>query len=217
MFCQKCGKEIEDNAKFCPHCGNKSISSNIGSITDTVKKATDTAVNLAQSAKNAANEATNGQAEKYAEKVKETAQGFTDDVKQVAKDKDTSSFFKKNNYKNLKILAVLVVAICLLLGAISDIDNNKKTAILAVEARIYKSYPSAEISNAKVIEKDDYGRYLVSMDIEVFNERGYAIGVAIFSSDDISTSIYPYRDKSEKKSAIKEQKRISNWGEKISK
>ena len=27
MFCLKCGKELPDNAKFCPHCGNK-IDSN---------------------------------------------------------------------------------------------------------------------------------------------------------------------------------------------
>lgn len=23
MFCEKCGKEIKDNVKFCPFCGNK--------------------------------------------------------------------------------------------------------------------------------------------------------------------------------------------------
>lgn len=23
MFCQKCGKEMEDDTKFCPHCGEK--------------------------------------------------------------------------------------------------------------------------------------------------------------------------------------------------
>ena len=23
MFCSKCGKEIQDNASFCPTCGNK--------------------------------------------------------------------------------------------------------------------------------------------------------------------------------------------------
>ena len=28
MFCSKCGKEIDDNARFCPECGNNIISSN---------------------------------------------------------------------------------------------------------------------------------------------------------------------------------------------
>lgn len=214
MFCSKCGKEIEDNTKFCPYCGNKITGSNMGNIADTVKKAADTAVNMAQSAKNAANEATNGQAEKYMEKAKETAQGFVNDAKQVAKDKDTSSFLKKNKYRNLKILAVLLIAVVLVCALF--IDSNEQTAIDAVRVRIYQSYPTAEISNAKVIDKDGYGRYLVSMDVEDSNERGYAIGVVVFTSDDILTSVYPYRDKSEKKSVIKEQKRISNWGEKIS-
>ena len=216
MFCSKCGKQIEDNTKFCPHCGNKITSSNMGNIADSVKKATDTALNMAQSAKNAANEATNGHAEKYVEKAKETAQSFVNDAKQVAKDKDASNFLTKNKYRNLKILAVLLIAVVLVCAIFIDGDSNEQDAILAVEARIHQSYPTAEISNAKVIEKDGYGRYLVSMDVEVFNDHGYAIGVAIFSSDNISTSIYPYSDKSKKKSAIKEQKRISNWGEKIS-
>ena len=26
MFCQKCGKEIEDNIKFCPYCGNQVVT-----------------------------------------------------------------------------------------------------------------------------------------------------------------------------------------------
>ncbi len=26
MFCEKCGKKIEDEAKFCPYCGNKFVS-----------------------------------------------------------------------------------------------------------------------------------------------------------------------------------------------
>ena len=168
MFCSKCGKQIEDNIKFCPYCGNKIINSNMGNIADSVRKATDTAINtaksagnaikestngkidnetvkdtvkkatntaknLAQSAKNIANEATDGQAEKYMEKAKETAQSFVDDAKQVTKDKDTSSFLKKNNYKNLKILSVLVVAICLLIGAFSGEKGNSSARKAAEE------------------------------------------------------------------------------------
>lgn len=151
MFCSKCGKQIEDKTKFCPHCGNKITSSNMGNIADSVKKATDTALNMAQSAKNAANAATNGQAEKYVEKAKETAQGFVNDAKQVAKDKDTSSFLKKNNYKNLKILSGLVVVICLLLGVFNG-DKGEKLAKNVVSASYsdckIKSVTKAAESNA---------------------------------------------------------------------
>ena len=213
MFCQKCGKQIEDNTKLCPYCGGKVINSNTNKIADTVKKATDTAVNMAQTAKNAANEATNGQAEKYMEKAKETAQSFAEDVKQVVKDKDTSNFLTKNKYRNVKIIAVLLVAV-FIIGALFNSDSNEQTAIDAVRVRIYQSYPSVEVSNAKVIEKDGHGRYLVLVDVEDSNEHGYAIGAVVINSDDeILTSIYPYRDKSEKKSVISEQKRKINWGE----
>ena len=32
MFCTKCGTKLEDNAKFCPQCGNK-VSGGSGSVT----------------------------------------------------------------------------------------------------------------------------------------------------------------------------------------
>lgn len=213
MFCSKCGKQIEDNIKFCPYCGGKVISSNANNIADTVKKATDTAVNMAQSAKSIANEATNGQAEKYMEKAKETAKNFVEDARQVAKDKDTSNFLTKNKYRNLKIIAVLLVAIFLIGALFTGNDSNEQIAIAAVEKRILEAYPSAEFSDADVIEKDGRGRYLVSLNMDVYNIRRYAIGVVVITSDDIFTSVYPYDDKSEKKAVISEQKSISNWGE----
>ena len=83
-------------------------------------------------ATNAVNEATNGQTKKYAEKAKETAKGFTDDVKQVAKDKDTSNFFTKNKYRNVKIIAVVLIAVFLLsslLGEDKRRKNGKKYCI----------------------------------------------------------------------------------------
>lgn len=26
MFCTNCGKQIADDAKFCPHCGSKTVA-----------------------------------------------------------------------------------------------------------------------------------------------------------------------------------------------
>jgi len=42
MFCEYCGKEVENNAEFCPHCGmalaNDSIASTIKGVTERFKK-----------------------------------------------------------------------------------------------------------------------------------------------------------------------------------
>ncbi len=212
MFCQYCGKEIDDDVKFCPYCGGGLSSSDTGSAKEALKKTAGAVMDSAKAIGNSVNEATNGQAQKYAEKAKETAKGFTDDVKQVAKDKDTSNFFTKNKYRNVKIIAVLLIAV-FIIGSIfgGGSDDNEEKAILAVETRIYQKDPTVKFSDAEVIEKDGKGRYLVSLTV---NDYTYAIGVAIFppNSDDIFTSVCPYDDKKDKKSAIKEAKDISNWG-----
>lgn len=187
MFCSKCGKEIEDNTKVCPYCGNKITSTNAGNIADAVRKATDTAVNMAQSAKNAANEATNGQAEKYMEKAKETAQGFVGDVKQVAKDKDTSSFFKKNNYKNLKILSGLVVVICLLLGAFNGAGKGEKLAKNVVSA----TFSNCKIESVTKVTGNDEGQIYVVKFIHA-NGKGDESSAVVLVTDDNATLVDAY-------------------------
>jgi len=215
----KCGKQIDDNSKFCPYCGSSLSSSDTGSAKEALKKTAGAVMDSAKAIGNSVNEATGGRTQKYAEKVKETAKGFTDDVKQVAEDKDTSNFFIKNKYRNVKIIAVVLIAI-FLIGSIfgGGSDDNEENAILAVEARIHQSYPTFTFSDAEVIEKDGEGRYLISLTISENNiQQGYAIGIAIFppNSDNILTSIYPYEDKSMKEYAIKMQKAKSDWGEPI--
>lgn len=187
MFCQKCGKEIEDNTKLCPYCGNKITGTNMGNIADSIRKATDTAVNMAQSAKNAVNETTNGQAEKYMEKAKETAQGFVGDVKQVAKDKDTSSFFKKNNYKNLKILSGLVVVIGLLLGAFSDINKGEKLAKNVVS----ESFSDCKIQSVKEVAGNDEGQIYVVKFIHA-KGKGDESSAVVLVTDDKATLVDAY-------------------------
>lgn len=152
MFCSKCGKEIEDNTKLCPYCGHKIAGTNMGNIADSVRKATDTVANVAQSVRNTANEATNGQAEKYVEKVKETAQSFVDDARQAKSREEVRDFYKKNNYRNLKICIVLVIIIGGLWGALSGSDKGAKLAKNVVSA----SYSDCKIKSVtKAAESND--------------------------------------------------------------
>ncbi len=68
MFCTYCGKKIDDDTKFCPHCGNVVADSKKSSITDAVKKITNTAVNTAKSAGNVVKESINTTADIAVEK-----------------------------------------------------------------------------------------------------------------------------------------------------
>lgn len=218
MFCKFCGKPIEDYTKFCPYCGKELSTTDRNDAKEVLKKTAGAVMDSAKVIGNSVNEATNGQAQKYAERAKETAKGFTEDVKQVAKDKDASNFFTKNKYRNVKILAVLLVAIFLLSGILGGAsDDNEKNAILAVETRIHQSYPTLTFSDAEVIEKDGKGRYLVSLTVNENSNHTYVIGVAVFppNSDDVLTSIYTYDDESMKEYAINIQKAQSDWGESL--
>lgn len=74
MYCTHCGKSIQNNSKFCPYCGGKAVTFNeSNNITETIKKGASATVNTAKDIGSSINEATNGQAQKYAEKAKETA------------------------------------------------------------------------------------------------------------------------------------------------
>lgn len=128
MFCKYCGKRIVNNSKFCPYCGNGLSASGTENVKDTLKKTAGAVVDSAKVIGNSVNEATNGQAQKYVEKARETAKGFTDDVKQVAKDKDASNFFTKNKYRNVKILAVLLIAIIILGSMFNGESKEDKMA-----------------------------------------------------------------------------------------
>ena len=141
MYCTQCGKLIKNNSKFCPYCGNGLSASGTENVKDTLKKTAGTVVDSAKVIGNSVNKATNGQAQKYAEKAKETAKGFTDDVKQVAKDKDASNFFTKNKHCNVKILAVLLIAI-IILGSMFNGESK--------EDKMAKDVVSSTFSNCEI-------------------------------------------------------------------
>ena len=121
MFCYNCGKEIVDGVKFCPNCG-KSQNVSESSIKDKMVDAVGSALSTAKTAGGKALEDEKIRA--YTSIAQETAQNFADDVKQVAQDKDTSNFFKKNKFRNSKII-VGIIAILLIFTLFIGKENHK--------------------------------------------------------------------------------------------
>lgn len=237
MYCTHCGKQIEDNSKFCPYCGGTLSTSDIGSAKEALKKTAGAVMDSAKAIGNSVNEATGGQAGKYAEKAKETAKGFTDDVKQVAKDKDTSNFFTKNKYRNVKIIAVVLIAIFFLSGVFgggsSDFREDMAKQLAVAEVKDSLNEPdTAKFSNITIIDqfKTDGGDvYIVSMTFEAKDGLGQSqkmncaliVGLTdnvtesnykkgnISKTDTSFSPIFPYAD-DEKEESIKKLKEAAS-------
>ena len=167
MFCPNCGKEIQDGVVFCPSCGNKVLGTSSDAMKDKIKKATDFASNSAKSFGNKVNEATDGKAGQFAhtaqDKAKETVQNFSADVKQVVKDKDAKGFFKKNNYRNVKIVAGIIIVL-ILLGSVFGGKKGGGGLLGGGNAEIAQNYAVEHYSSTNVIDsvkfmKETDGKY----------------------------------------------------------
>lgn len=185
MYCTHCGKQIEDNSKFCPYCGGSLSSSDIGSAKEALKKTSEAVIDSAKAIGNSVNETTDGQVQKYAEKAQETAKGFTDDVKQVAKDKDTSNFFTKNKYRNVKIIAVLLIAVFLLSSLLGE-DKGEKMAKNTVSA----TFSNCDIKSATKVTGNDEGQiYVVKF---IFSSGDESSAVVLITDDNATlVDVYP--------------------------
>lgn len=153
MYCSHCSKEIENNSKFCPHCGGSLSSSDTGNAKEALKKTAGAVMDSAKAIGNSVNEATGGQAQKYTEKAKETAKSFAADVKQVAKDKDTSNFFAKNKYRNVKIIAVLLIAIII----VSSMFNGESKEDKMAKDIVSSTFSNCEIKSVTKVTGNDEG------------------------------------------------------------
>lgn len=183
MYCTHCGKEIEDDAKFCPYCKKELTASGGTDTKEMLKKTADAVMNSAKVIGNSVNEATNGKAQVYAEKAKETAKEFKDDVKQVAKDKDTSNFFTKNKYRNVKIFAVLFVAVFLVSAILGGESKEEKMAKNIVSA----SMPDAKIKSVtKVVENDGAEMNIYVVKFIPSGEEEHSAWVCITSGSHVS-------------------------------
>lgn len=160
MYCTHCGKQIDESSKFCSYCGGKVANSNMGN-------------------------ATNEQVQRYAEKAREAAKGFTDDVKQVAKNKDTSNFFTKNKYHNVKIIAVVLIAVCLLTSLLGE-DKGEKMAKNTVSA----TFSNCDIKSATKVTGNDEGQiYVVKF---IFSSGDESSAVVLITDDNATlVDVYP--------------------------
>lgn len=188
MYCSHCGNQIKNDSKFCPYCGGSLSSSDIGSAKEALKKTAGAVMDSAKAIGNSVNEATGGQAQKYAEKAKETAKGFTDDIKQVAKDKDTSNFFAKNKYRNVKILAVLLVAIIILGSMFSGKSKGEKMAEDVVSA----TFSDCEIKSVTKETGNDEGQIYVVKFIYSKGKGDESSAVVLITGDNATLiDVYP--------------------------
>ena len=188
MYCVHCGKRIGDNSKFCPYCGKGLSASDTGSTKEALKKTDGAVMDSAKVIGNGVNKATDGQAQKYAEKAKETAKEFADDMKQVANDKDISNFFTKNKYRNVKILIIALIAIVILGSMFSGKSKGEKMA----EDIVSETFSDCKIKSVTKEAGNDEGQiYVVKF---IFSKgKGDESSAVILITDDNATliDIYP--------------------------
>lgn len=185
MYCTHCGKQTENSSKFCPYCGGSLSSSDTGSAKEALKKTAGAVMDSAKAIGNSVNEATSGQAQKYAEKAKETAKGFTDDVKQVAKDKDTSNFFTKNKYRNVKIIAVVLIAVFLFSSLLGE-DKGEKMA----KNTVLTTFSNCDIKSVTKVTGNNEGQiYVVKF---IFSSGDESSAVVLITDDNATlVDVYP--------------------------
>ncbi|MDY6295654.1 MAG: hypothetical protein SPL45_05075, partial [Schwartzia succinivorans] len=110
---------------------------------------------------------TEDKAQACVDMAKETAPNFADDVKQVTEDRDTSSFFKKNNQRNTKIVAGLIAIIVVMFVAFWGSSKYEKEAIIEAETQAGLLSDIASVHSSRVIvkaQKDDLMDYLIFVD-----------------------------------------------------
>ncbi|WP_027407168.1 zinc ribbon domain-containing protein [Anaerovibrio sp. RM50] len=194
MFCHNCGKEIADGMNFCPYCGKTQDLSDKGMKNEPAGDV-DNTLSSAKNISNQVKEAVEDKAKVYVDMAKEKAQNFADDVKQVTKDKDTSSFFKKNNNRNTKIVAGIIMAMLalfVLIGNsseknISNSSNSKVSNSSERKASNIAEELAAERVNNDPREKllststwmiakhngDDRINYLIIVSADLITDNGF--------------------------------------------
>ena len=143
---------------------------------ETALKVADTAITSAKNVGEKVNEATDGKVQVYADIARETAQDFANDVQQVALDKDTSNFFKKNNNRNGKIIVGLIAIFALLFVFFGrtpkGFDVAKELAEKDVASRCSKVLANIKSSDIDLIGHRDDGTYYILITVEIKTKNG---------------------------------------------
>ena len=226
MFCPSCGKEVPEGSGFCPSCGEKIANPVNGSMKDRISKAAETVTASAKSVGEKVNEATNGKAGNFAQTAQETAKNFSADVKQAVNDKDASGFFKKNKYRNVKIV-VGIIAVIVVLCAVFSNKNTGGRFEIAKEAALesvasmsnVKSAKSANAEYSVYISSQSTYHILVSVKVNTYDgDKGTVFYyVDMSKNNDVTyckeiTSVIPSDSKFEKEVIEMNKERMKELG-----
>ena len=205
MFCPRCKKNFEDG-KFCQNCGCELQEGKIEESLIPLKS----------------NEEVRIESEKSLENTE------AKDNKEFNENEPNIKTQKKKNKLIIKILPILIILAVYLTfcGRVSDADyiGCAKTII----SEHLNSPSTAKWSNEKILERDDYGRVLVTLTVDSQNGFGAYVrdnvAVVIISYDKKTGeffynegAIQSWKDSEKDLSemAINFSKTISNWNEPI--
>ena len=185
-MCQKCGNELVEKMKFCPKCGTeiKTVESRDKSKIEQVTEMASSGVMQAGFAlaegveksrekfneiQNMSNEERKERAKQYVNTAKEKGAEFAGDVKAF-----------KNLSKRKRVIVTLCGIVVALFIITRFIGNEPKEEYVVNAARnvVDKQLiaPATAIySGEEILEKDDYGRYLVYLNVDA--ENGYGAKV----------------------------------------
>lgn len=201
MYCKYCGEEI-GNSKYCPNCGHKQEQDEV-IVTD-----------------DKGNEDVNNINENNINEPEVNENKISDSIKS----KDSK---KKSTKNNTWVFILLGIAIALVISVFSDSEVTDDEYIGCAETIILdglKSPSTAKFSEGKVLEKDSYGRALVTLTVDAQNSFGaylrnkYAL---VIESYDKKTGEFTYRkncivdldDGDLLKFTVEYLKQVSNWDE----
>ena len=188
---QQVADTVVSSAKSIGEKVNESSDGNAQVYAQKAKEAAlkfaDTAVSSAKTVGEKVNEATDGKAQTYADMARETAQDFVNDVQQATKDKDTDTFFKKNNYRNCKIVIGLIAVI---IGVFIIFGGNSKYHDEAIEeaeksAGLLTDISSVNSSSIEVeAQKGNLKYFIVIVDVTNNQKEKYGISYLVGVNDD---------------------------------
>lgn len=252
MFCKNCGKPNDEDAKYCTFCGRnlrkeekEEAITPEAEIEDTKETAT-VSMKTEQESETLPKEVISAATENIEfEKLKEKAIDIGNDIKEkisnidVDEVKDKAKNFAVNeveNYKNFKNLslkqkliriaapAIILIIIILIFVPKGPSDEDYILCAHSAVSDLLKSPSTATYSNEEVVEKDDYGRVLVTLSVDSQNSFGAYVRTnfaVVIESYDTSTEKFVYypngiqkwTDDYLKEVCIEGAKIAANWNE----
>lgn len=184
-MCQKCGHEQDEKMKFCPKCGTgiKTVESRDKSKIEQVTEMASSGVMQAGSAltegveksREKFNEIQNMSKEERKERAKQCVNTAKEKGAEFAGDvKDFKNLPKRKRKKVIVTLCGIVIALFIITRFIGN-EPKEEYVVNAARNVVNEQLiaPGTAIySGEEILEKDDYGRYLVYLDVDAENSYG---------------------------------------------